>query len=66
MGRNRNTLGTRLLACVMSLVLVVGLMPLPAFVEAAGGAAAFQPRTRAAREGNSGYPAERRVGRDRG
>lgn len=33
MGQNRDSLGTRALACVMSLVLAVGLMPLPAFAE---------------------------------
>ena len=37
MGRNGNSLGTRALACFMSVVLAVGLMPLPAFAQEAPG-----------------------------
>ena len=40
MGWNRDPLGTRALACAMSLVLAVGLVPLPAFAEVADEAAA--------------------------
>ena len=40
MGRNRDSLTTRALACAMSLVLAVGLVPLPAFAEVADEAAA--------------------------
>ena len=40
MGRKNDSLGTRVFSCIMSIVLAVGLMPLPAFAEAAGETAA--------------------------
>ena len=36
MNRKRDSLGTRMFACAMSLILAVGLMPLPAYAETGG------------------------------